>query len=354
MDTWLQMLKSLEFTSPLLLSVGAALLLILVVGMVRRRKNKRDEVKSSAIADIKHIGIKRAKQSTVLVNSAFVLIVLMLASALASPVSELQTSTRETKTQYVRNVIMVIDVSGSMRTNFLGFVAENDVREKTSYEAVIDSAIPFLRDQKNMRVGVIFYSSNFLIWRRPTLELEALADDLSRTNLDRKMGLMEQGQGQLAILSKATVATPALYRSARVFEEISEEKTLESKAVILFTDLQDNKENVTKAIRDLTRYGVKVYVMTSAKDSVIDSWRKSFPGNQLVRFFPINSSDEMEEAYNAVSVLESEPIQINEVTTERNTLSPDIALLLVVFSTVFIVVRERYAREVRGGDKDEK
>lgn len=349
MDIWFQTLESLQITSPFLLSAGIGLLLVLVIGIARKRRNKKDEVESSAVEDIKEIGAKRARRSALLKYSAFGLMVVLLSVALAGPKSEFKTSTSQTKTQFVRNVLLVIDISGSMKSEYGGFVKENKERDKTSYRAVVESADPFLRKQEDMRVGVIFFSDSPFVWRRPTFQLDELADDLSQTVL-KPPSPSEPYNKQLASLSRGTKTDIALYGAARVFAELGEEKELQSKAVILLTDLNDNQNKVAQAMRDLARAGIKVYIITNKSGHALERWRGFFPGSNMVRFFTVESDAEMQEAYNAIDILESEPILVTENTVERHNLAPYLALVLLVFSFFFIVLSERYARQMRGGD----
>lgn len=357
METFTNMLPSIEFTSPffLILFLGIFYVLIFRARIFRGRfKNNARGFKTSAFHENSKIGFKRAFSARITRFSLIFFMVTMVAVLISGPILTTKKSEGDgsEKVQNLRTVEIVFDISGSMGTGHLAG------EKLTRFDAARNTLIDFLQSQNDLRVGIIFYSSVPFEYRVPTGNLEVLIEDLQQLSLSTSYTNKSVNQ-QFKTLSRGTETAAALLFARDVVGSLSIENT-KSRAVILITDLLDDEDQVVAAARELVESDIHIFVLSitadggygnsnkndKTKSSKIATALQSIPG---VDVFSIGSDEDLAFAYDRILEIERERTIFLEPTVNKTSIVKEISLLIFIGSVLGIILTEVFAQRVRGG-----
>ncbi|MDX1535690.1 MAG: VWA domain-containing protein [Candidatus Spechtbacterales bacterium] len=354
MGQGLEFLRSLEFTSPLLFLLVIPLLLALVAGIVYSRDRDKGRVRFSDPRHLVSVGSRKGLRARRIRIALLVILIIFSSLVLTYPVIRDSSQVMEqTTTQHTRTVIVVMDVSTSMRSR-----AEYNTEDmRTHFDIAREALIGFVSEQENMRIGVIFYSDEPLQYRRPDFNLEALTEDLESLTLIRTRRYWEEApepeevnyaSRQLSAMSKGTDTVPALFVASRTLQELDMQQNLNNAAIILFSDLKDRRSRVADTINQITEARVNVYVITSAGERLLRNFESLVGENPRVRIFDAESPVELDEAYREISELEAAPVEITERISTTTDIQEELGLFLFFFVILFVIISEWIYRRTRG------
>src|SRR3990167_4268534 len=203
-----------------------------------------------------------------------VLVISLLVSLLVSgPKSIVEVTEKQTTADYLRIVITVTDISGSMNIRSKGFALEEEER-LSSFDVINRAQIRFLSEAQDVIVGVVFFSSGALTYRYPTTDTEELIESLQSLSL---VSSNEFGKNQLAELSSGTIATYGLLEAERLIDLVGKDLQAYDSVIVLFTDLGLSRIDETKEIiHRLSGRGIRIFIVTNASEYTIRTYQNYF------------------------------------------------------------------------------
>jgi len=173
---------------------------------------------------------KATKKSMLLDNSLKILVILLLASSLASPIIRDQISIKNDKGY---EISLIVDASGSMEEN-------------SKFEIVKEIVSDFLDKRVHDKIGLSIFG-----------DFAYVAVPLTYDKKSIKMLLQRLQVGVAG--SRRTALYEALFLSSNLFKNSHAKK----KIAILLTDGMNNVDNIplSVAIKTVKKYGIKVYTV---------------------------------------------------------------------------------------------
>lgn len=344
MDTLFEAFRSLRFASPLFLLLFVPLLYLLFFGFqlpMKRRSGKHRGIAVSALQDTNTIGIRIARVArftriallfSMIVGTVFLFAEPSIDIGNDAPLSE--------KVEIRRTLLVVFDISLSMDST----IGKNGNMKR--FDVARDSLTVFLEEQENIRVGIILFSTEAFQYRRPTSDIDSLITDVSRLAIRRSAegGL---GRNQMLGLVHQTETAQALALAQGVLEDLPLTNK-RSRAVILITDLLDSADEIGDAIKELTRFDIRVFIL-SIKNRTVNLTPKEQGFNTLpnVYVYAVGSREDIEQVYDEISRIEKEEVLVRELVSTRQSIVLEIALALFIVSVMFALSMEIFFRKVR-------
>jgi hypothetical protein len=240
----------------------------------------------------------------------------------------------------IKTVLCVFDISSSMMAQY----GENF--SGTRFTVARDAFANFVARQTHTQVGLIFFSSDVLEYRRPTQDLEQFVADL------KQLDIAASAQQPLNALSLGTETGAALRRAAAMLRSM-DLPNIRSGAVILVSDLIDNKLKISNEINALTAAGIRVYVLSiegkgaEASEAVANSLAL----NPLVKAYHIRRPEDLEPVYSAIFDLETSLAARRDTMVDQTRGSEAPVRLLLVALLGFVVVTEWLLPGVHRGER---
>jgi len=343
-------LKSMQLASPLLfLIVFISMTTVLLVVTVWKRS--RANVKLADINNIKNIGARKAKINSVGVTICLILISLVTSLIVAGPKSVIENTEKFSTTDYFRVVVTVTDISGSMGSKITGF-AQDEERDLSSIEVVIEAQIEFLSKAQNIIAGIVFFGTYGLTYRVPTTDIDTLVEDLKNLEL---VSSGDPGVSPLYKLNRGTVITRGLLEAEHMIDEIRKSSGNHEAILIIFSDMRvigansrENMEGLSEYIRELTDKGIRVFIVTDANESLINRYRETIGfENEKVEFFRAYSQQDIDRVLNEVAELPKTPIVEERTIRVEKSFVKDLSFLLAILLVIFILTFELYMRRAR-------
>lgn len=347
--------QDIEFTSLIFLWIGLCLATLVIIFRVftHRIHNKNNgEVSFAEVRETFSSGLEYAKFSNLVKTIILGILFVLLGVIFANPFTQkFEGSITIEKIEHARTVIAVIDISGSMAFSELS-------DEDSNFNIVRDAFIVFLEESENMRVGVVFFSTEAIPFRRPTQNLNYLISDMESLDLSFKSKNYEEqyqelGLNQLGPVSISTNTPNGLKKAGEILIslDMNEKELRNSTSIILFSDLIDNTKDVVEAITQFTSVGVRVHVIAIAKQYTINRFSEAILGNDLVKVYNVKSSNDIRSAFEAINKLESVSFTTQEVAVHRKNLKTEVAIVFICVYMVLIFMAEVVFHRLRGGSR---
>ena len=240
----------------------------------------------------------------------------------------------------IKTVLCVFDISSSMMAQY------GETFSGTRFTVARDAFAAFVERQTHTQVGLIFFSSDVLEYRRPTQDLEQFVTDL------RQLDIAASAQQPLNALSLGTETSTALRRAAAMLRSM-DLPNIRSGAVILVSDLIDNKLKISDSINALTAAGIRVYVISiegkgaEASEAVANSLAL----NPLVKAYHIRRPEDLEPVYSAIFDLETSLAARRDTMVDQARGSEAPVRLLLVALLGFVAVTEWLLPGVHRGER---
>ncbi len=243
------------------------------------------------------------------------------------------------------DIILALDVSSSM--NALDFRLKG--REVRRIEAVKAAVEQFTKDRPDDRIALLMFAAKPYLMSPLTLDHDFLLDRLYRIDT----GIIEDG----------TAIGTALARSIRRLHH----RDAESRVVILLTDGENNRGNITpvQAAQTAVPLGIKVYTIGAgtkglAKVLVKDQFGREFVDRQEVRideetleeiaeltggrYFRATDLGELENVYKEIDQLEKSTQAIQGFTVDRELFPYFLAAALLIVLLEIILAQTLFLK----------
>ncbi len=324
------------------LVIGGLLALVFLARLWQGRRGRQlSGVTVTALTSVPALGLWRVRAAR-LARSAFVAAILALTAFLWVELTAdtLRGAAVSRTTIPLKTVLGVFDISSSMMANFgEGFSGSR-------FTVARDAFAAFVSRQIHMQVGLIFYSSDVLEYRRPTQDLEQFVIDL------KGLDIAAEKRQPLHTLSLGTETAAALKRAGAMLRSM-DLPNIRSGAVILISDLIDSKLKISDSINALTASGIRVYVLSiegrgaEASEAVANSLAL----NPLVRAYHIRRPEDLEPVYSAIYDLETSLAARRDTMIDQPRGSEAPVRILLVALLGLVVVTEWLLPAVHRGER---
>ena len=226
---------------------------------------------------------KASKKSSLLINSLKLLIVILLVTALASPVKEDSVVIKNDKGY---EISLILDASGSMA-------------EYNKFDIVKSIVNKFIDKRKHDKLALSIFADFAYVAVPLTYDKKSIKRLLSRINV----GIAGR---QRTALYEALFLSSNLFKTSKAKEKIA----------ILLTDGMDNAQNIplSVAINTAKKYGIKVYTIGVGQEgmdfnpSVLQKIANETGG----KYFVGDSVERLKEIYKTINRLEKSEIKANK------------------------------------------
>lgn len=345
--------QDIELASPIFLwiGLGSALLVLIFRFFARTFSKKQRGVSFVETETSLSSGFNRASVAYHVKTSFIVIMVALLGVIAAAPYTYMfEGAARIESTKKLRTTVAVLDVSGSMQGSY-GF-------EDIKFNIVRNNLAKLLQQAENTRASVIFFSEESSPFRWFTHDTESLALDILNLEIKTDKGTEDRygyfGLAQVNKLSRGTNTPRALDLAGYMLKslDMSDEELSKSASIILFTDLQDNLDEVMDQIRAFSAKGIRVYVIAISRNDKINTFRQNMASaNGLVYLFDVNSQKDAEDAFARIGAQESSLVEVEETVQSEKSLVPEFVQLLLFVILTLALFSETIFHNVRGGRK---
>ena len=346
--------QDIELASPIFLGAGLFLAALMLIGVFLKPRFTKGKGIPVSEADFSLKPGFSAASIAYRVKAALVAFMIILVGVIASgPFTQsFEGAIRTESTQKLRTTVAVLDVSGSMGGKF----SFEDVK----FNIVRDNLAKLLRRAENMRATVIFFSDKATPIRWFTSDTNALADDVEGLNLKMtneqryddpylRLGLI-----QIRKISGGTNTPNGLALAGDMLTalDMSAEELSKSASIILFTDLQDNLDEVAGQVRNFTTRGIRVYVISVGRKAQNAAFeQRTAATNGLVKLYSADNEDDIAHAFEEIGKLESSVVTVEETIQMEKSLVPEFSVVLLIAVLTFILLSETILHTVRGGEE---
>jgi Ca-activated chloride channel family protein len=290
----------------------------------------RLEELSGKKASVGSVVLQTSRLQQVLVFIVWILIVV----ALARP---MWIGEALTKTVASRDILLAVDLSGSMDAKDFQAPNGEDIDRLTAVKLVVDD---FLSRREGDRVGMILFGSAAFVQTPFTEDIETC-----RSLLD---------EAEVGMAGSKTMLGDAIGLSISVFEK----SDLEERVLILLTDGNDSgskvlPENAANIAKD---YGITIHTIvvgspeSSGQDAIDEDTLRSVAKTTGGSFFRASSREELEAVYTQIDNMKTRDAQVitHRPTSELFHWPLGAALILViVFHVLSILTSSRRVEESR-------
>ena len=322
--------------------IGGALLAMGLLRVWQRRHGQKDSgITTTALSQVPALGVWRVRIARAS-RSVFLAAILALTAYLWVDLTAytLRGAAMSRTTIPIKTVLCVFDISSSMMAQYGEHFAG------TRFTVARDAFANFVSRQTHTQVGLIFFSSEVLEYRRPTQDLEQFVTDL------KQLDIAANAQQPLNAMSLGTETSAALKHAGAMLRSM-DLPNMRSGAVILVSDLIDNKFKISDSINALTASGIRVYVLSiegkgaEASDAVANSLAL----NPLVKAYHIRRPEDLEPVYSAIYDLETAVAAKRDTMIEQTRSSEAPVELLLASLLGFVVVTEWMLPGVHRGER---
>ena len=251
---------------------------------------------------------KATKKSMLLENALKILIILLLSTALASPIIRDEISIKNDKGY---EISLIVDASGSMAQN-------------NKFGIVKEIVGDFLKKRVHDKVGLSIFADFAYV---------AVPLTYDKKSIERLLQRLQVGVAG----SRRTALYEALFLSSNLFKNSHAKK----KIAILLTDGMNNVDNIPLdvAIKTVKKYGIKVYTVGIGgvgdfDPNVLRKIAKESGG----KFFQANSKQRLKEIYDTIDKLEKSKIKANKYVKKSYLFAYPLGLAL--FLSILLLFRK--------------
>ena len=251
-----------------------------------------------------------SRKSMLLINSLKFLTILLLVTALASPIKENNVVVRNDKGY---EISLILDASGSMQ-------------EANKFNIVKDIVTDFVNKRENDRLGLSIFADFAYV---------AIPLTYDKNSIKRLLSKIDVGIAG----RQRTALNEALFLSSNLFKT-SKSK---NKIAILLTDGMDNTNTIPLkvAIKTAKKYGIKVY--TIGVGSVGDfnpAVLKEISSQTNAKFFHANTIQGLKDIYSTINKLEKSEIKADKYVKKTYFYQYFLAFALLFFLAYFYIVNK--------------
>jgi len=251
-----------------------------------------------------------SRKSILLINSLKFLTILLLVTALASPIKENNVVVRNDKGY---EISLILDASGSMQ-------------EANKFNIVKDIVTDFVNKRENDRLGLSIFADFAYV---------AIPLTYDKNSIKRLLSKIDVGIAG----RQRTALNEALFLSSNLFKT-SKSK---NKIAILLTDGMDNTNTIPLkvAIKTAKKYGIKVY--TIGVGSVGDfnpAVLKEISSQTNAKFFHANTIQGLKDIYSTINKLEKSEIKADKYVKKTYFYQYFLAFALLFFLAYFYIVNK--------------
>lgn len=251
-----------------------------------------------------------SRKSMLLINSLKFLTILLLVTALASPIKEDNVVVRNDKGY---EISLILDASGSMQ-------------EANKFNIVKDIVTDFVNKRENDRLGLSIFADFAYV---------AIPLTYDKNSIKRLLSKIDVGIAG----RQRTALNEALFLSSNLFKT-SKSK---NKIAILLTDGMDNTNTIPLevAIKTAKKYGIKVY--TIGVGSVGDfnpAVLKEISSQTNAKFFHANTIQGLKDIYSTINKLEKSEIKADKYVKKTYFYQYFLAFALLFFLAYFYIVNK--------------
>jgi Ca-activated chloride channel family protein len=241
----------------------------------------------------------------------------LLVLALASPFTY---EAKELSTKKGRDLILTIDVSGSMAQK--GFSREES--EKSRYEVAKEIAKGFIKNRFNDNIGIVIFGSFSFSASPLTYDLKALLE-------------MFDLMSDVGIAGNNTAIGDALFEAIKNLES-GEAK---SKVIVLLTDGKHNfgKKSPKEGVDEAKKRRIKIYTVGIGTDYDKKLLEKIAKETNAKSFFAKNSK-ELEEVFEEIEELEPSPIKSINYYNREDYFYP--LLVMASLLLLLLIIKEEW------------
>lgn len=233
----------------------------------------------------------------------FLVMTVSLIIALVSPGFPRTLEKPVTFSQYHRDIVAVVDASGSMTIPIPDENGESK-KGKTPFAIARETTYSLCEKRPNDRFALLIFSDMGPYFARSfTNDCKQLVAPLKGEIEDKSSLISQFSQGTDIV--EALISVPFLFT----------EETSSSKLVLLFSDLGHggSESDVVKAITFLDKKGFKIYVLGISPSSSVASAIKSYAEqSSRVRLFTIQTTGDARKVNRAIEALEPSAVTIVE------------------------------------------
>ena len=324
MEVLTKFLASCEFASPLYFWIGSALILLLILfPLFRRRRGLR--------LDLEYWGSRvEFKSKRVWVLSFLVAITsILMAAVLTNP----QVATKQSVPLSGKPVMAIVDVSGSMGSEPGRYVTEGakPVDERTNFEKARGVFDDLIGRWPDVDFGVLIYSTESYIARYFAYKNELLKDTM-------------ENRKEIDYISTGTRPVEALVKARKFLTDHVKGK---DKAIVLISDLDVDfvtLVGISEETQKALLAGIKVYVIVVGGEEQGGSYwdPRQSQVKEGLKIVSMYDKDSIDQICKEISQMQSSPMEEEEVLLKKSLtpflVSPIlglIALCLILSETRF-------------------
>lgn len=324
------------------LLVGAVLVVMALLRLWQRRRGREASgITVTALGHVPALGIWRVRAAH-FARSVFLALIVALTAFLWVDLTAdtLRGAAMARTTIPLKTVLGVFDISSSMQAKY------GERMSGTRFTVARDAFAAFVSRQAHTQVGLIFFSSDVLEYRRPTQDLEQFVTDL------KLLDIAGNAQQPINALSLGTETSAALKRAGAMLRSL-DLPNIRSGAVILVSDLIDNKLKISDSINALTAAGIRVYIISIEGEGAESSEAvaNSLALNPLVKAYHIRRPEDLEPVYSAIYDLESSLAARRDTMIDQARGSEAPVQILLAALLGFVVVTEWLLPGVHRGER---
>jgi len=256
---------------------------------------------------------KVAKKQSLLINALKLLLVVLLVTALASPIKEDEVVIQNDKGY---EISLLLDASGSME-------------QYNKFNIVKDIVLDFLVKREHDKLGLTIFADFAYV------AIPLTYDKKSISALLQKIDVGIAGKQRTALYE-------ALFMSSKLFKE----STSKHKIAILLTDGLDNAGTIplNVAIKTAKKYDIKVYVIGVGgrgdfDPAVLNTIAKETGG----KFYEASTGEQIKAIYDEIDTLEKSEIKANKYVRKHYFYQYPLGAAVAVMLLYILARRRRYA-----------
>ncbi len=256
---------------------------------------------------------KVAQKQSILINTLKLLMVVLLVTALASPIKEDEIVIQNDKGY---EISLLLDASGSME-------------QYKKFDIVKDIVLDFLTKREHDKLGLTIFADFAYVAIPLTYDKKSISELLQMIDV----GIAGK---------QRTALYEALFMSSKLFKE----STSKHKIAILLTDGVDNAGTIPLdvAVKTAKKYDIKVYVIGVGNDRDVDRNVLNYIASETGgKFYMAGTSERIKEIYDEIDSLEKSEIKANKYIKKHYFYQYPLGAAIAVMFLYTFVRRRRYA-----------
>ena len=256
---------------------------------------------------------KVAQKQSILINTLKLLMVVLLVTALASPIKEDEVVIQNDKGY---EISLLLDASGSME-------------QYKKFDIVKDIVLDFLTKREHDKLGLTIFADFAYVAIPLTYDKKSISELLQMIDV----GIAGK---------QRTALYEALFMSSKLFKE----STSKHKIAILLTDGVDNAGTIPLdvAVKTAKKYDIKVYVIGVGNDRDVDRNVLNYIANETGgKFYEASTGERIKEIYDEIDTLEKSEIKANKYVKKHYFYQYPLGAAIVVMFLYIFARGRRYA-----------